>query len=51
MMKITYYHTLYKKEVTVYTDTINFTADAIHFAAAGHEERIEHIYVRKVEVA
>lgn len=49
-VKITYYHTLYQREVTSVADKINFDEDGYaRFSCMGHKEAIEIKYIRKVE--
>ena len=50
MMKVTYYHTLYKRETSNHTDKIRSDKDAIYFASGGHVYRIEHEYVRSIDM-
>ena len=50
-MRIIYYHTLYGRDVEAYTDKIESDANAIYFASAGHRYRIEHEYVKSIEMA
>lgn len=51
MIKVTYFHTLYGRDVEAYTDKIDSDKDAIYFASAGHRCRIEHEYVKSIEIA
>ena len=53
-MKITYYHTLYKKNVTeIVAHDIQFKNESgetyVYFAASGHRYRVNAKYVVKVE--
>lgn len=48
-VKITYYHTLYQREVTSVTDEISFDEDGyVRFACVGHKEAIEIKHIRKI---
>lgn len=50
-MKVTYWNTLYKREVTENTDSIYFSNDgtSIIFMSIGQKTRIPIKYVRKIE--
>ena len=49
-VKVTYYHTLYQREVTSVTDEISFDEDGyVRFACVGHKVAIEIKYIRKIE--
>lgn len=48
-IKLTYYHTMYQKDVTVIVDKIKFDEDGYaRFAHMGHKEAVEIKYIRKV---
>lgn len=48
-MKITYYDSLYKREVTsIVCGEIVFKDGAVNFSSGGHRYRIELQYVRKI---
>ena len=48
-IKVTYYHTLYQREVTSVTDEISFDEDGYaRFACVGHKEAIEIKHIRKI---
>lgn len=48
-VKITYYHTLYQREVTSVVDEISFDEDGYaRFSCMGHKEAIEIKCIRKV---
>ena len=51
---ITYYHTLYMRDVTEFTEKVDFatTADGmpcVHFAAGGRRYEVRCEYVKKIE--
>ena len=51
---ITFYHTLYERNVTEFSDKVEFTTRAngtpcIRFAASGRRYEIECEYVKKIE--
>lgn len=48
-MKITFYHTLYKKEVTWICDDITFKEDKIIFVANGKRYSVEIEHIKKIE--
>lgn len=48
-MKITYYHTLYKREVVDYTDKVEFKEDGIEYASLGHKTFIKYENVKRIE--
>lgn len=49
-IKITYYHTLYQREVTSVVDKISFDEDGYaRFSCIGHKEAIEIKHIRKIE--
>jgi len=52
MMRITFYHTLYKKLVTenVFGDIV-FRDGCVVYSTGGHRHAVEYEYVRKIEVA
>jgi len=52
MAKITYYHTLYKREVTelVRNGEFEFKDGRVVFNSFGHGVAIEFEYVRKIEL-
>lgn len=51
MIKVIYYHTLYGRNVELYTDKIESNKDAIYFVSGGHGYRIEHEYIKSIEIA
>jgi len=47
--KVTYYHTLYRREVTIITDEVRFDDDGYaRFSHMGHKEAVQIQYVRKI---
>ena len=49
-MKVTFFHTLYKKEVSWICDNITFTENEIKFVSGGKKYSVELEYVRKIEM-
>lgn len=49
-MRITYFSTLYKREITITAfKSVVFSDDSIQFASGGHEYEISLDLVRKIE--
>ena len=48
-MKITFYHTLYKREVTWLCDNITFKEGKVIFVANGKKYSLEIEYIKKIE--
>lgn len=49
MLEITYWHTLYKREVTdIVFGSIQFVGNAVIFASHGHKCRVELEYVKSI---
>jgi hypothetical protein len=49
-MKVTYYSTLYKRDVTVIVlETVVFDEGMIKFASGGHKYAVDLKYVKKIE--
>ena len=49
MFKITYFHTLYKKNVSANTDHVSFQDGCAKFASGGHRYSIEVKYLVSIE--
>ena len=48
--KITYYHTLYKRDVTeIVTGRIDFHQDHITFFCMGHGQAVRYEYIKSIE--
>lgn len=48
--KITYYHTLYKRDVTeLVTGKIEFHQDHITFSCMGHGQAVRYEYIKSIE--
>lgn len=48
-IKITYYHTMYQREVTAITTEVTFGNGKAYFSSMGYGEAVEAEYVRKIE--
>lgn len=50
-MQITYYHTLYKREITtlVIDGEFEFKDGRVVFSSGGHRYAVEFEYIRKIE--
>lgn len=48
-IKITFYHTMYQKEVTAVTTEVRIENGKAYFSSVGYSEAVELEYVRKIE--
>ena len=50
-MRVIYFHTLYKREVSdIVAGDIKFDDDGVTYSAGGHRYHIEYRYIRKIEL-